>query len=159
MDSVDFFAQVFGQELSATSALFRAIPEHRADYRPDPKSRSAREIVEHILAHVVDYENILNLSSCEETFNVEFATIEDAANKLEKFWNERLLDLKNLSDETFDNCKFDLLINGNVAMSLPRINVLWAFLLDIIHHRGQLSTYIRPMGGSNPMIYGPTADS
>lgn len=159
MDSIQFFTQAFASELNGTLNLLRAIPEDKSDYKPHLKSRSAREIVEHILAHVVDFENILNRSSCEETFNVEFSTVHDAADQLEKLWNDRLVDLNNLSDENFDNSKFDLLINGNAVMSLPRINVLWAFLLDIIHHRGQLSTYIRPMGGSNPMIYGPTADS
>jgi uncharacterized damage-inducible protein DinB len=37
--------------------------------------------------------------------------------------------------------------------------MLWGFLLDMIHHRGQLSTYIRPMGGKVPSIYGPSADT
>jgi uncharacterized damage-inducible protein DinB len=32
-------------------------------------------------------------------------------------------------------------------------------LLDLIHHRGQLSVYIRPMGGKVPSIYGPSADT
>ena len=35
---------------------------------------------------------------------------------------------------------------------------VWMFLLDAIHHRGQLSTYLRPMGGKVPSIYGPSAD-
>jgi uncharacterized damage-inducible protein DinB len=34
----------------------------------------------------------------------------------------------------------------------------WGFLFDAIHHRGQLSTYLRPMGGKVPSIYGPSAD-
>ncbi len=36
--------------------------------------------------------------------------------------------------------------------------LLWIALFDVIHHRGQLSTYIRPMGGRVPSIYGPSAD-
>lgn len=38
-------------------------------------------------------------------------------------------------------------------------NMLWGFLFDMVHHRGQLSAYIRPMGGKVPSIYGPSADS
>ena len=34
----------------------------------------------------------------------------------------------------------------------------WFSLLDAIHHRGQLSVYIRPMGGKVPSIYGPSGD-
>jgi uncharacterized damage-inducible protein DinB len=36
--------------------------------------------------------------------------------------------------------------------------LLWSFLFDAIHHRGQLSTYLRPMGSKVPSIYGPSAD-
>jgi uncharacterized damage-inducible protein DinB len=35
---------------------------------------------------------------------------------------------------------------------------LWFILFDAIHHRGQLSAYLRPMGGKVPSIYGPSAD-
>jgi uncharacterized damage-inducible protein DinB len=34
----------------------------------------------------------------------------------------------------------------------------WGFFFDIIHHRGQLTTYLRPMGSTVPQIYGPSAD-
>jgi uncharacterized damage-inducible protein DinB len=37
--------------------------------------------------------------------------------------------------------------------------MMWFFFFDIIHHRGQLSTYVRPMGGAVPSIYGPSADT
>jgi uncharacterized damage-inducible protein DinB len=37
--------------------------------------------------------------------------------------------------------------------------LLWTALFDAVHHRGQLSTYIRPMGGKVPSIYGPSADA
>jgi len=36
--------------------------------------------------------------------------------------------------------------------------MLWGFLFDAIHHRGQLSSYLRPMGAKVPSIYGPSAD-
>ena len=37
-------------------------------------------------------------------------------------------------------------------------SIAWGFLFDIIHHRGQLTTYLRPMGSTVPQVYGPTAD-
>ena len=36
--------------------------------------------------------------------------------------------------------------------------LLWLALFDAVHHRGQLTTYIRPMGGKVPSVYGPSAD-
>ena len=40
----------------------------------------------------------------------------------------------------------------------PVENMLWGYLFDMIHHRGQLSAYLRPMGGKVPSIYGPSGD-
>jgi uncharacterized damage-inducible protein DinB len=37
-------------------------------------------------------------------------------------------------------------------------DMLFGILFDAIHHRGQLSTYLRPMGAKVPSIYGPSAD-
>ena len=34
----------------------------------------------------------------------------------------------------------------------------WSFLFDIVHHRGQITTYLRPMGSTVPQVYGPSGD-
>ena len=60
-------------------------------------------------------------------------------------------------DEAGWNKTGQFIVGGHVVMEQPVGNFLWMFLLDAIHHRGQLSTYIRPMGGKVPSIYGPSA--
>ena len=40
----------------------------------------------------------------------------------------------------------------------PASPMAWSFLFDIVHHRGQITTYLRPMGAKVPKIYGPSAD-
>lgn len=40
----------------------------------------------------------------------------------------------------------------------PASPMAWSFLFDIVHHRGQISTYLRPMGAKVPQIYGPSHD-
>ncbi len=47
---------------------------------------------------------------------------------------------------------------GQTRMEMPISGFVWMFFFDAIHHRGQLSTYIRPMGGKVPSIYGPSGD-
>ena len=47
---------------------------------------------------------------------------------------------------------------GKLASEQPVGTFLWLILFDAIHHRGQLSAYLRPMGGKVPAIYGPSAD-
>lgn len=40
----------------------------------------------------------------------------------------------------------------------PASPMAWGFLFDIVHHRGQITTYLRPMGSTVPQVYGPSAD-
>ena len=46
----------------------------------------------------------------------------------------------------------------HLVMEAPCQQLAWMMLLDAVHHRGQLSTYLRPMGSKVPAIYGPSAD-
>jgi uncharacterized damage-inducible protein DinB len=51
--------------------------------------------------------------------------------------------------------------DGNLEFfgrSRPASPMAWSFLFDIVHHRGQISTYLRPMGSTVPQIYGPSGD-
>ena len=68
--------------------------------------------------------------------------------------NERLEKL----DEAGWEKKGKFLMGGGAAWEDSVSGFLWGFLFDAIHHRGQLSTYLRPMGSKVPAIYGPSAD-
>ena len=46
-----------------------------------------------------------------------------------------------------------------VVLERPAGDIVWLFHFDEIHHRGQLSTYLRPMGAKVPSIYGASGDS
>jgi uncharacterized damage-inducible protein DinB len=51
--------------------------------------------------------------------------------------------------------------NGNLEFfgsQRPASPMAWSFLFDIVHHRGQITTYLRPMGSKVPQIYGPSGD-
>ena len=67
--------------------------------------------------------------------------------------------LNEMSNEQWENEPIELLIEGKSFITLPRMHMMWFFHNDIIHHRGQLSAYIRPMGGKNPAVYGYSADT
>ena len=49
-------------------------------------------------------------------------------------------------------------MEGGGAWEDALSQMVWGFLFDAIHHRGQISTYLRPMGSKVPSIYGPSAD-
>ena len=55
--------------------------------------------------------------------------------------------------------KSAFLAGGKEVFSSTRGEMAWWILFDLIHHRGQLTAYIRPMGGKVPAVYGPSADT
>ena len=61
-------------------------------------------------------------------------------------------------DEAGWQKKGKFLMGGETAWETTIDGFVWGFLFDGVHHRGQLSTYLRPMGGKVPSIYGPSAD-
>jgi len=78
--------------------------------------------------------------------------------QFEELLNELTSEVEKMDDAAWDGiAKF--YFNGKMVNEQPAGQFLWFILFDAIHHRGQLSTYLRPMGAKVPAIYGPSADS
>jgi uncharacterized damage-inducible protein DinB len=76
----------------------------------------------------------------------------------ERAHDELLPHVEKLDDDTWDRRSTQFLIDGRVFIETTLGHMFWIGLFDAIHHRGQLSVYLRPMGGKVPSIYGPSAD-
>ncbi|MFQ5778673.1 MAG: DinB family protein [Terriglobia bacterium] len=157
MTNREFFLQRWEQEYPTFLKVFRALPKDKLDYRPHPRSRSAAELV---------WLLVLEEQACSEwidTGKVDWKetpppkNLEEAIGAYEKAHAELAPRLKKLDDNTWEEKKVQLL-SGDQAYELPLGEMLWAVVFDAIHHRGQLSLYIRLMGGKVPAIYGPSAD-
>ena len=61
-------------------------------------------------------------------------------------------------DEKRWTTKAQFRMNGRIAFEWPVHDILWMFHFDMIHHRGQLTTYLRPLGARVPSIYGKSGD-
>jgi uncharacterized damage-inducible protein DinB len=156
MDAGSMFVTYWERELPATRKVLSRIPEG-STYRPDPKARTAREI-----AWVIVQEEILLVEGLEKG-KLEWrdvpapATMKEVVDTYERQVDAMTRTLKNLPASRWDE-KVPFTYQGHVVMNTTGFETAWGFLLDIIHHRGQLSTYLRPMGATVPQIYGPTAD-
>jgi len=159
MTNLEFFKACFNNELKATRAIMEALPADQLDYKPHPVNRSAYEIVEHILGHMVDFKLILENSQIDETLTFKFENPEDAARQFGDLADAANKALDVASESEWDSQPVELLINGNSILTIPRSQMMWFFFFDVIHHRGQLSSYVRPMGGKNPAVYGYSADT
>jgi len=159
LTNLQFFKACLANEFQATQSIIAALPNDQLSYRPHPINRSAYEISEHIIAHVADLAVMLRANTCDEILSYSFASAEDGAQKLKALWDEVTALLDNYSEEKWMNEPVELLVAGKPLVTLPRMQMMWFFFFDIIHHRGQLSSYIRPMGGKNPAVYGYSADT
>ena len=159
MNNLEFFKSCLKNEFQATFDIISALPADQLDYRPHPNSRSAYEIAEHIIAHAYDFGVILTEKRCDECLELPFNTIGEGAEKLKLYWNNAIEILDGISEESFNTTPVDFVIAGKMFATIPRGGMMWFFLNDVIHHRGQLSVYIRPMGGKNPAVYGYSFDT
>lgn len=158
MTNREFFTQLCTHEHPRFVGVLEAMPKDKLDYRPHPKSRSAYELVGHLIGHEQDLVELLETGSINHRVQVPFQSMDEAVDIYRKARKAVEAKLPALSDSAWDESgKF--LVNGNTIMEMPRHGLAWMLMLDAIHHRGQLSTYLRPMGGKVPSIYGPSGDT
>jgi uncharacterized damage-inducible protein DinB len=157
MSELEFLKARRAAELTAFKKVLDALPADRWDYTPHERSPSARSIA---------WTLALETRACSamvEQGHVEWKPVEppNDVEAVKRAFDEayRGLDerLAGLDDDGWRRT-VQLLAGGKVVREWPLGEFLWFFFFDAIHHRGQLSTYIRPMGGKVPAIYGPSAD-
>jgi uncharacterized damage-inducible protein DinB len=137
--------------------VLKAIPQAKLDYRPEPKSRTAAEIAWMLTQEEAALISLLDTGTVEWKEEKRPARVEEIVAAFERNAagvNERLKKL----DEAAWQKKGRFLMGEGGAWEDTIDQFVWGFLFDAIHHRGQLTTYLRPMGGKVPSIYGPSAD-
>jgi uncharacterized damage-inducible protein DinB len=157
MTSLEFCRKQRKQELSKFVNVLKALPQDRLDYRPDPKARPAAELAWVLAAEEAALLSLLDTGVVEWKDVPPPSRVADIVAAFENkaaAVNERL----DRIDEAGWQKKGRFLMGEAPAWEDTIENFVWGFLLDAIHHRGQLSTYLRPMGGKVPSIYGPSAD-
>jgi uncharacterized damage-inducible protein DinB len=159
MTNKEFFQQCWRAEVAPTMTALKALPgSDKLGYKPAEKNRTAKQLVDHFVSHVEDLIEAVESGVLNHRVMADYATTEDAIEAFEK-GNERLMSLLDSTDDaTWDGTNIPMLVMGNKFGEQPLGATCWMFLFDLIHHRGQLSTYYRPMGAKQPAIYGPTAE-
>jgi uncharacterized damage-inducible protein DinB len=160
----EFFIQRWEREYPAFVRVFKALPADRLDYRPHPRSRCAGELVALLLSTLQGCIQLCkNQKSLYDGIHWQepssFGPLTEMIAAYERDHDTFASQLRNLDDVGWHHGAW--LIRGQEEILLKDTvgGLLWIALFDAVHHRGQLSTYIRPMGGSVPSIYGPSADA
>lgn len=157
MTNLEFCIARRKAELAAFVRVLKAVPQGRLDYRPDPKARTAAELAWLLAAEEGALVTLLDTGTIEWKEQKPPASAEEIVAAFERnvaAVNDRLARL----DEAGWQKKVRFLMEGAPPWEDTLGEFVWGFLFDAVHHRGQLSTYLRPMGGKVPSIYGPSAD-
>jgi uncharacterized damage-inducible protein DinB len=157
MSNREFYIQRFEQELPVFLRVFRALPTDQLDYRPHARSKSARELVWLFADEGKAALELANTGRVDWSETPPSGSLDEMLAAYERDHTAFIERVKNLDDAAWGKTA-QFLVGGQVALEMPLGEMLWMFLFDAVHHRGQLSTYIRPMGGKVPSIYGPSAD-
>jgi uncharacterized damage-inducible protein DinB len=161
----DGFLQELEQESAATRKMLERVREDKLDWRPHEKSMTLARLASHLAelpgwsAAVLSedefdmappggpaYEPQMldSLSAILDLFDANLAKMHEL--------------LSSTSDEEFMK-QWTLKSGGEKVFSAPKISVMRTTLFNhAVHHRGQLSVYLRLTGAPVPATYGPTAD-
>ena len=156
MNVPDFFVKTWESEMPAFGRVLRALPADKLDYRPHEKSASAGGIAWQL---VVEHRALADLAE-KGVYNWDMSGKPKTLDGIVAAWDEATDNLRQRL-AGFDEAKAAAqvkIVMGENSWGTSLGDMLWSFLLDMIHHRGQLSSYIRPMGGKVPSIYGPSGD-
>jgi uncharacterized damage-inducible protein DinB len=145
------FTNFWTKESTTTRNVLARIPEG-SDYKPDPKSRTAREIAWQIVCEEKMLIEALETGKAEWAPGPLPATMKEVLDSYEEQSAAMPGRWQELPDARWDGA---LEFFGSER---PASTMAWGFLFDIVHHRGQITTYLRPMGSTVPQIYGPSGD-
>jgi uncharacterized damage-inducible protein DinB len=142
------------REAEITKKVIAAVPDAASSYKPDPKARTAKELAWHIantdiqfLDGIADLKfNMANPERKPETSAVVVTWYDEnmkrGVARVAKMTPEQLMTP----------------INFYNVFNLPAVLYLGFLINHSIHHRGELATYLRPMGSKVPSIYGGSYD-
>lgn len=153
------FLDGFERETATTLKVLKAYPEEHSELRPQERMKTARS-----LAAMFTME----MAAIDATVRGTF-TFPPKPPPMPQNWKEvidafeetrarSLEGLREATDESLASGTVPFPSAPKTVGQWPKMEFLWFLLCDQIHHRGQLSVYLRMAGGKLPSIYGPTAD-
>ena len=157
MTNFEFYLARRKAELPAFVRVLKAMPQAGLGYRPEPKSRTAAEIAWLIAAEEEALVALLDTGTIHWKDTPPPAQATDIVAAFEKSAAAIDQRLAKLDPATWEK-PGRFVVGESAVWEDTTGQMMWGFLFDTIHHRGQLSVYLRPMGGKVPSIYGPSAD-
>jgi len=146
-------------EAGASRKCLERIPEKLFDWKPHERSMAMRSLT-YVVADIPRW-----IQQIVETPSIDFATYNNVQPKttseMVNHFDQNLKDAKKALEHTTDESlteTFSLKNKGEVLMSMPKKDMITSSINHLVHHRGQLTVYMRLNNIPVPSIYGPSAD-
>jgi uncharacterized damage-inducible protein DinB len=149
----------FDLEMATTRRLIDRVPSDKGQWKPHPKSFS----LGHLSQLVATMPGWLTRMVREPEIDLakgpgySYESTEKLLDKFDAHVREAREAIASAKDPTFDE-PWSLKMNGQVLLTQPRGEAVRQTINHLIHHRGQLTVYLRLVDVPIPSIYGPTAD-
>lgn len=148
-------------ETNNTGRILNRLSDGHWNYKPHEKSMSLGELA----SHVVELHNWVNLAASKDVFDFQkdykprtAATIKELKTELEEGLRKNKEFVSNQPDE-FWLTGWKLTAGDHIIAEMPKLGALRFIIHNhLIHHRGQLTVYMRLLDLTLPGIYGPSAD-
>jgi len=152
----EFLLADLQQEMGTTIRVIEAAEGGKLDYAPDPKAATGIGLIRHIVTSDAWFLNGIAsgvFGSGEESAGTKITTPAEGAALYKATIPAAMERVRALPDAklTEESDFFNMKMSPVVLLSI--------MIKHSVHHRGQLSTYLRPMGCKVPGIYGPSADT
>jgi uncharacterized damage-inducible protein DinB len=161
----DAFLPEFSHEMATARKTLERVPEGKAEWAPHPRSMKMGRLA----GHIAELPGLITTALSQGALDFRqpgapprvpyvMTTREGLLQMFDKNVAAASAAIAGVSDEALMKT-FTLSAGGKVIFALPRLAVLRGFVLNhVIHHRGQLSVYLRLNDVAVPSIYGPSAD-
>jgi uncharacterized damage-inducible protein DinB len=142
------------REAECTKRVIAAIPDDRSEYKPDPNARTARELAWHLANTDVQFLDGI----ADRNFSMENPEHKPQTSAEVVAWYDENMKrgLERVGNMTAEELMTPVEFFG--VFNLPAALYLGFLNNHSIHHRGELATYLRPMGSKVPSIYGGSYD-
>jgi uncharacterized damage-inducible protein DinB len=161
MPLVDALLPEFDHEMSVTRKLLERVPDDKFDWKPHPKSMALGQLAQHVATLPMWGSMTLNLSELDLGGNQQGQPMKSRAELL-AFFDQNVAAARAALVGKGDGemmAPWALKRDGQTIFSMPRAGVWRGFVVShLIHHRAQLSVYLRMNDVPIPSMYGPSAD-
>jgi uncharacterized damage-inducible protein DinB len=159
MTNKEFFIEKIKEEQPIFVKVLTALPAGKLDYKPHEKARTAGRIAFQLASQPMFISGIVTAGAPDWGTYPKGAnpTLSEMLTMLDKNFERLQKDLAKISDADWEGGIATLTFPGG-TWEVKKYDMAWGFLFDAIHHRGQLTTYLRAMGEKVPSVYGGSAD-